>query len=334
MARRVLVPEGIKLYLNGELLSHREPVATFEASLPTEIADDEGYLRRTKRITVVELHLASDKATIYELGIPVVEVEGSHHIDVRQKVPLNVDRDNVTPGYLQQLRALALNAVHDQLSEEELRGGWVNDAMESEHIANDSVTSVVTARYGENRVIRDPSDPEGTKLAMAKGYSVIEPRSFNKAQWQKIHAAEAALPAGQVTPSKLQGDPSLASCLPHDEWSDGMLLFQRWATLVVKRLLDRELAMRIINEPRYNVLATWATGAKLCINLAGVGRLFFDGRVGVRQLDLLLHEMAHEHCSDHLSSQYNDALSQLGARLAFEAARDPGLLATPDSATK
>ena len=40
--RSLLLPEGVNVTLNGEALRAREPVHAFEASLETEIADEEG----------------------------------------------------------------------------------------------------------------------------------------------------------------------------------------------------------------------------------------------------------------------------------------------------
>ena len=52
---------------------------------------------------------------MFELGIPVVETEDRFHVDIQQKVPLNRDRDNVTPGYLRDVRTAVLNATAHML---------------------------------------------------------------------------------------------------------------------------------------------------------------------------------------------------------------------------
>ena len=84
-------------------------------TLPTVVADDEGVLRKTTRRTQVCVYepLPGETATLYEMGIPVVETGDRYHVDVQQKVPLNMDRDNVTPAYLRAIRVAVLNATHD-----------------------------------------------------------------------------------------------------------------------------------------------------------------------------------------------------------------------------
>ncbi len=63
---------------------------TFEAVLPTELADDQGDLRPTRRRTPVAVYDPGDEETpsLYELGIPVMEtrMETSDrwHVDIRQ----------------------------------------------------------------------------------------------------------------------------------------------------------------------------------------------------------------------------------------------------------
>jgi hypothetical protein len=199
----LIPPSRIRTTFNEVELLPRTPIAVIEATLPTELADGEGYLRATRRRTFARVHEAveGESARLFELGIPVVETDDQWDVDIQQKIPLNTDRDNVTPAYLREVRALVLNHMHAHLDEKTARDGWVSQALESPDINAGAVGSVLTSRYGDKRVIADPSDPEGTKLAVSRGYAVIQSGSFSRRQWQAIRASGAALPAGQVTPS-------------------------------------------------------------------------------------------------------------------------------------
>jgi len=124
-ALRVLVhlcipPLGIATFFNDEVLRYRKALTHFVATLPTEKADEEGYLKPTARQTKVYVYepLPNERAMLYEMGIPVVETNDTYHIDVMQKVPLNSDRDNVTPSYLQKVRTAVLNEMAATLSPE------------------------------------------------------------------------------------------------------------------------------------------------------------------------------------------------------------------------
>ena len=73
--RKLIAPPHVMTLVNGERLPTRIPLKTIEATLPTEIADDEGMLRRTARKTTINVYdpLPGETAMLFEMGIPVVE---------------------------------------------------------------------------------------------------------------------------------------------------------------------------------------------------------------------------------------------------------------------
>src|SRR5215831_17998177 len=94
--RSLLLPENVVVTFNGDRLLPRKPLRTFEASLETLAADDQGVMRPRVRKTQVGVFeaLPGEVPSLYELGLPVVETGDRWHISVQQKVPLNRDRDN------------------------------------------------------------------------------------------------------------------------------------------------------------------------------------------------------------------------------------------------
>jgi len=322
----VLVPPSVIVTLNGVRLPSREIVREFEAQLPTEIADDEGYLRPTERFTKVCLYdvREGESPTLYEMGIPVVVLDGAWHCDVAQKTPLNSDRDNVTPAYARKLRALVVNEMHDRLGAH-AREAWVDDAIESKLVTDEAVTAVITERYGEKRVVRDPSDPEGTKLAMSKGYSIIEAGSFSGSAWESIRRSGAALPAGQVTPSpKVIFAAGGRDCdYPRDKWTPGMERIVEFSKALGERLLRGRVYVAILNDFQGRYAACFGDGV-LHFNVARLGKAWFDkSPLDEDVLQLLVHEFGHSFESDHLSEAYHEALCKLGARLGLLALREP-----------
>jgi len=128
--RSLLLPEGIVVTFNGDRLFPRKPIRTFEATLDTLVADDQGVMRPRVRKTQVSIFepLPGETPHLYEMGLPVVELNGGDkwHVNIEQKVPLNRDRDNVRPAYLQAVRIAVLNAAYNLLtSEDEATQGWV-----------------------------------------------------------------------------------------------------------------------------------------------------------------------------------------------------------------
>jgi len=327
--RSVLIPETVVVMFNGDRLPSREATSSFEARLPTEIADDEGYLRPSERNTVVTLFepRTGERATLYEMGIPVVAIDCAWHVNVTQKVPLNSDRDNVTPAYARKLQALVVNHMHDRLGEH-AKEAWVDNAIESKLVSDEAVTSVIGERYGEKRVIRDPSDPEGTKLAMSKGFAVIEPGSFSGAAWESIRRAGAALPAGQVTPSPKvvfsAGGEDVS--VPRERWTGGMLRIVEFTEALGTELLNgARVHVDILNDPRG--YGACFGGNRLSFNLRRLGKAWFEkDSFDPDVLELIIHELGHYFAEDHLSERYHEALCKLGARLGRLLMDDPAFV--------
>ncbi len=326
--RQVIPPAGIRTIFNGSELPSRKPLHTFETTLQTIRVDEDGNLSPTQRKTTVEVFdvLPGEVAHIYEMGLPVVETSDKWHYNVCQRVPVNWERNNVPPSYKKTLRVEVLNAMHDRLSKEEASSAWVADAAEDPRAVAEAVQDVVTKRFGEKSVIYDPSDPEGSKLAMSKGYTVIPGGSLSKGMWDNIHRDNIRLPAGQVTPSPKAYDPNgrPENVIPESEWTLDM---QRKAVfsaqLFAKLTGNRPCSVRIVREPGVYWAANFGSGS-LCLNYSKLGKSWFaEPSRAERVLDLLVHEFGHHFGSDHLSEKYHDGLTKLAARLANLALDEP-----------
>lgn len=323
--RSIIIPAAVKMSFNGLELPHLQPVASFTASLKTEMADGEGFLRPAVRSTQVDVYqpLPGEEGMLYELGIPVVPTGDAFHVDVRQKVPLTIERDNVPDAWLRKLRAEVLNHVHQQLPSEAASSTWVGDALESPEVSDDAVKAVIHQRYGDKVVISDPSDPEGTKLAVSRGYAVIQPGSYSGPQWKSIKRAGAALPAGQVTPSPkpFSPDDKPLKLLDPSKWGPVHHQRVRYAQLLARELLGIVLEVVLADDVGWGFNGAYSKGpgekrGLLYINQAQLGRAWFEGGVSVQVNRFLIHEFGHHASKDHLADEYHRALCILGAKLA------------------
>lgn len=328
-AMKLLIPPvGIVTTYDGREIPQRTPVTWFEETLPTVVADEEGVLRKTSRKTLVRVYepAEGEPAMLYELGIPVVETGDRFHVDVQQKVPLNMDRDNVTPAYLRAIRVAVLNATHHLLGKEDAPQTWVREACADERTSAEAVKAAVTLRFGENAVRYDPSDPEANKRSAAEGRPVVYGGSLIAAEWENASRAGVLPAAGIVTPSPKPYSPGgePLDVLPESQWDTGMRQIAVYACAIGQHLLDAHVTVTIAREPKWPYAATYGKG-RLVFNLARCGRRFFEQGITDDLNRLLLHEFAHHYESDHLSERYYDALADLGARLARLALVMPGL---------
>lgn len=319
--------------VNGAPLAPRVAVRTFECTLPTEIGDDDGYMRKSARKTTVSLHEVreGEVASIYEMGIPVVETGDKWHVNVHQRVPLNIDRDNVTPAYLRELRTYVLNEAFALVrGEDDATAAWVRDAAGDPRVAPEAFKAVFKERFGDKPVVYDPTDLEGNKLATSRGYNVISGGALSAGEWKNVRATGAALPAGQVTPSPkpFSPDGSPLKMIPYDRWSDAMRDIARFASALGSEVLDAPVSVEIANDVGWPFAACFGK-RRLTFNAGRLGHAWFGrGRRDPDVLRLVIHELAHHYASDHLSREYHDALCKVGARVAIVALEQPELFET------
>lgn len=330
--KTLIPPTDIVTTINGERLEVRQALHSFDVTLPTEISDEDGNLRPTKRKTRVRVYEPEEGETpsIYEMGIPVVETGDRWHYDVAQKVPLNLDRDNVRPSYLKELRAYVLNEMHERITEDDANETWVRDAMADKRATPEAVERGMDLRFGKKRVIYDPSDPEANSIASSKGYTVISSRMLNSKEWDNVKKYEAARPAGQVTPGsrltireKLFGDGQDTDEYPREKWTSGMEQIVAYSEEIGSRLIGRPLSVKLMNTLE-NFSAAYGHG-QLYYNVKRLGKSWFEKGITVNVDRLLIHELGHDWSGDHLSSDYHEALCKLGAQLKRLALEEPEL---------
>lgn len=326
--RTLLPPPGIVTVFNDMVLGARQAIKEFEATLPTEIADAEGYLRKTQRLCRVTVHdvLEGETPTLYEMGIPVVALSGGErwHVNVHQKIPLNVDRDNVTPAYLQTVRVMLANEVRDLIGKDDATQVWINAATEDERIAPEVVENVVTARFGAKRAIFDPSDPEANKALMNEGYTIIPGGALSKGQWSNIRSGGFASASGKIKPTGVQysSDGRPERVIDPDNYTKGQRALVDYATELAWKLLGKSIDVRIVSEVTQAYAASYG-GSCLTFNLGRLGKQWFEDPIGRVHNELLLHEFAHNKVSDHLTHDFSDEVCRLSAKLVEIALTDP-----------
>lgn len=329
--RKLLPPPGVEVTINGDAIAHRDPIACVEDTLATELAGEDGTIRRTARKATVEFYdvAEGEVAMVYELGIPVVETGDRYHANVMQKVPLSTDRDNVPPSFLRHLRTLCLNVVSSRITAEEARAPWVREALEDHRVVGDAVRNVVTAQYGDKRIAQDPSDREGEKIGISKGYTMVPGGAFSKAAWENIRKAEAVLPAGKVTPSpkpfSANGTPLKVT--PPELWTIAMKLRVAWIQEFAERLIGHTVSVVLTPDVGWGFAGCYGRQSQeLTINYGRLGRKWFEAeKDDPKVLEFLYHEFAHDKVSDHLCNEFHDEVGRLGARGTRIAVRYPSL---------
>jgi hypothetical protein len=316
-------------------LVERRALAARTVALPTEIADADGVLRRTNRNTLMSIYepKPGEVGTLYEMGIPVVETGDAYHVNIGQKIPLNFERDNVTPAYARTVHTVTLNVMHDQITNADIaNSAWVRNALGDRDVAPAAVQSMVKLRFGDKAVTYDPSDPEANKLAIVAGYHVVHGNQLSKAEWENVRRTDLLPAAGKVTPSPkpYSDDPDapMVKVIDPADMTEAEVLVLTTVRRVTKAMLGFEPSVQLVSTS--NNFAAAYGGRCLDLNQRRLGKAWFQdcfeqGRLTERAIALLIHECAHEYSDDHLSRAFYDALCTVGAKLAL-ALQNPALL--------
>ena len=195
-----LIPP-VKTLINGEPVPEPVHVCTFETKLPTEIADPDGNLRRSMRTAVVDVFEShDDQGDLLEMGIPVCDTEIPFRVNVQQKIPLTMERDNVTTSFMRAIGVAVLNETAGYLTSAQSAESWAVDAMGDSRATRETVNTMVKHRFGENAVVASPTEPMSNAAAAASGCTVVHGGSMSADAWANVRKYESLTPASAAFP--------------------------------------------------------------------------------------------------------------------------------------
>lgn len=318
LLRGLIVPKRVTVTVNGRELPSRSSVRVIDnVKLQTVLAAKDGFLRRLERPTSIEVFEPhkGETPTIYELGIPVVEYDGRFHINVLQKVPLNRDRDNVTPSYRRTLCAAVIAAMSDLLTGTDAAQSWIRDALPG--LPAELAAALIQLRFGEKTAVYDPSDREASKTLQDEGFEIIHGRTLTRDEHDIVRRTGIFKPAGIIRPSGVRTSPNGRRPISADRWTPAMFRLSTYVRSLGHELLDRQIGTLFFDIPD----TSWAgcaavNGDAVAINVGMLGTRWVEEPRQLAVDELLLHEFAHlMGAGDHYSREFYGSLEKLGARL-------------------
>jgi len=334
----ILPPDNVVTTINGERLQPRKTLKEFEATLVTETVDEEGALKKALRKTLVRVYepidrpdvdgdIPESKGWIYEMGIPVCPTGDPWDVEIMQKVPVNMERNSVTAGYLRTLRVFVLNEMHTLLKKSDAAKPAIQDALTDERIKPEAIETVLTHQFGEKRAIFDPSDQEANHRLVADGYTIIPGGTFTKPAWENIRTSGAAIASGRIlpTPKPYSTDPNAPNreLLPESEWTKGMQNVCEFAIELGWKVLGKAVRVNI-DKGRMNGHAACFGACELTFSLPMMGRARFDEGATIGLIKLLCHEFSHHYGDSHLSEDFHRGLEKTNAKCIEIAMNEPG----------
>lgn len=310
VVKNYLVPKNIEFLINGVKVIYSSPYKSIRISLPTEI-EENGVLKKTLRMTEVNILKTDGKSFLYEMGIPVVEIDSQFGIDVLQKVPLSVDRDSVSHSYIAILYAEVLNATFEDVNEDNSSEVWIREATAHKRISQDAVKSIVNKRYGDKVVVANPFDKNSIDNAIAAGYKVITGKELSKEEWTNVRKSETIKSSSDVFGSKTT---SAESC----EVDANMLVVAELAKKIAQKCLGIDIQVEFA---KWDGVAAQYGNRCLTFNVKVLGKNFFNPSLSSQILDLILHEIGHEK-GHHTEKNYHETLTKMAGELIMTAISD------------
>ena len=344
-----LLPAGVTLSVNGVAVPARLVHREVEARLTTERF---AKGRWEKPALATRVHLVAvregEAPLIYEMGIPVCEVEWSepYHCDVQQRCPMNPNRDAVMSGYPARLHKACLPALLPEMTTERALAAWVGEAAQT---AGDEVQKAVVAKaFGEGVVRAVPvtgkfdHNADAEELGSTVVHSAHMTGGFRKLLQQQVPTAAAVAKEAMQRRAEAATEASLG-------WGDVLALDLAAdqpdapeATKAIKRFGLEAVLTRMhfaqwfgeaVVECRYrefravpvrvayleNIAATWSLDGTLTLSLAFDE--FWSGPFGRCGFELLLHELAHHEAFHHGRSFPKEVEAYAGAAAEVMLAR-------------
>jgi len=287
-----LPPRGIVYSVNGVVVPPKEPDYKVPALLETVIKEGDA-MRTVARETEVHVHRTSG-GILMEMGVPImrlVELSVPFVLDVQQKVPLSPERDSVRTAYLQDVLAEVLNAVADDLTEDESNERWVNLALPNYRVTSETVRKVKEKRIG-NALILNPFDALANERAIRAGLELVSTRGWDPAVVDRFKED-----AGWTTTSQAFPAPTPAEGEVVDE-TPGMVRTRKFIEAISRLVkLRTNPSVRFVNLPHAWAAADCSTTGTITFYVNRTGKAFFD-RPTEDLLYLVVHELAHIGPSD------------------------------------
>lgn len=313
--KTILVPLHIKFIVNDEVIPSKSIYKSFRASLKTEILKGDILVSRWRETTINLIQHNDNTSYIYEIGIPIQSTDCPYHIDVQQKVLLNLNRDTIAPRYLQDLYAEILNNIYNELKEEDSSALWVRTGLKDKKIHTEAINGIMKNRYGDKYCIANPKDTHSMEEAISKGYNIIYGSELSKEEWSKIKEH-----TNIQSTTQLFGENHFALA-KNVAPTENMKIVKQLVKKIAKRILNIDVTVQFVDTKKATTLADYnRTNHTLRFNVGRLPKNFFDNPISVSVIDLIIHELGHEQES---MVEYHKLLTKIGANLTFIAFKEP-----------
>ena len=311
--KRYIPPKDITFVINGNTYHSRIPEKIAKASLKTEI-EENGIMKQVERKTEIWIYRkAYNTAMLYEMGIPICEIDCQFDISIQQRVPLSVDRETVSQKYLNDIFAEVLNETYENIEKENSSDIWVREALRNKRIKMGAVRDIVRKRFGEKSCVANPFDPISVDEAISRGYNVVYGSELSSKEWQAIRESQALQSSSELFGKDFVGAEAIEPTKEMEKIKD---LAQR----IAERVLGIKIGVNFIKS-KADCGASFGNNC-LTFNVSQLPESFWENPVKAETISLILHEIAHSK-GYHTEMSYQKCLSDMAGKLIRIALEEP-----------
>lgn len=317
MLVRYRSPEKIRFIVNGIVRKPSLTFTEFTASLESEILENEvlhRVWRKTKVQVIKENFVLIDiESYLYEMGIPICSIDCKYSLDVQQKIPLSIDRENVSERFIEELYSETLNSIYEDIIPEEASSTWIRLALANKRISEIAIKSITEKRFGKKVVAANPFDRQSIDEAISSGYNVVYGSELSKKEWKNLRKFGVLQSSSEVFGKTLVEFESVKA-------NEKQLKVVMFAKKIALDFLGIDINVGFIKS-KADAAAEYGNRT-LTFNLSRLPQNFFDTPLKEETLDLILHELGHQE-GMHTEKSYHKALTRLGSKLVLRALTEP-----------
>jgi len=296
---KLYVPKGINFMVGNKKIKYQRPMKTTKTKLATEYlktnSDGTQVMTKTNRKTEVWFYPKRfESAYLYELGIPVCEIDGRFDANVQQKIPLSHDRTLVPQSYLQDIYAEMLVALGELIEPGDLGEAHIRTAMEDDRVDADTCTRLFKEQFGDDAVITNPFDADSNQEAARQGASLVSPRTFGKAINDKLRTggvrttSEVYCRDRERLERNIGLPPGFKEVVRPNPTRDNLAAYVQ---MLSQHLYSRPIAIKFAQWPG-STAAIYEQGNAITFNVMRMTRHMIERPVS-RCTAVCLHELAH-----------------------------------------
>lgn len=322
--QKLIVPNKQILNVNGYPVEKKEIARTIKGELWT-ITEDKESLKMVRRLleTKVDVYEKEEDevAWIFEMGIPVQKLERNlkvqWHIDVQQKIPLEIKRDVVSDSYLVDIYALLANKCYDLVPKEKAGAKWINRSMV--RIEAKPAKDLLTKQYGTPKLyIPSTVDSEANEAVNKVGGVNILPNTLDRDERNHLRELQVVKLATDDFGSGLSKE--YKKIEPTEEMEKYFAIVKKVAKDVIGKNIDVEVCDSDISHPAWFGFETLTYNVRFLPKRKNFFNDFTEYGIG-----LIVHELSHdkvpaeqEYPMPHQSPEFLSEIERIAGKIGMK----------------